>query len=528
MKHLFVEIREGTENLLKPDLLSRRWQYFALTVILLICSAARVVPTRYPPLDRTLWKEIDYIEISRNYWHHGLHFLSPEITWPAEPPRVTAMEFPLVPFVAANLYTVFGFGTVTVRFLPFIAYLVMATYVFLLVRREAGPVLGLASAMAAALMPIHHQFGRILFSEPLSIALSVGALYHFGKWTDTQKLKDGLFALVCFTLAVALKLEPLFLLLPLTWLWYRRHGLRIGAYGPFAAFVGLALILPAAWYLYAFHLSRTSIDVFGVVPFMQGHNKLQTLTMIRRPHFFLAIGHRIWDLAWGVTGVPFLLLGILISLPIKAMRFFYVYFAAVLIYFLIVAEGQLDAPYRQLNSAPVLSVFLALGVLSACGFILSRWRAGRGLQPNGVAIFAIVVVVLASVASYVKLLRSNYDNPAHPFAWTLAQEMKKDSSPRDRVIMLGEYDVHVGGNDLSPVTYYYSGLRGWTLQPKDFSMERVEDLVHRGATLFGVSREFGAVDFTNDAAARDLVQRIKEKYELLYENDGQMIVRLAR
>src|SRR5205807_8102682 len=127
------------------------------------------------------------------------------------------------------------------------------------------PVLGLASAMAAALMPIHHPFGRILFSEPLSIALSVGTLYHFAQWTDTRKPKDGLFAFVCFTLAVALKLEPLFLLLPLSWLWYRRHGLRIGAYGPVAVFVGLALILPAAWYLYAFHLSRTSIEVLGAV-----------------------------------------------------------------------------------------------------------------------------------------------------------------------------------------------------------------------------------------------------------------------
>jgi hypothetical protein len=261
---------------------------------------------------------------------------------------------------------------------------------------------------------------------------------------------------------------------------------------------------------------------------MQGHNKLQTLTMIRRPHFFLTLGHRVWELAWGLTGAPFLLWGLWIGLSVKAMRIFYVYLAAILIYFLIVAEGQLDAPYRQLNAVPVLSVFLALGVVSLCGFVVSRWRGDRGPQPSAAAISAILMIVLASAVSYVKLLRSNYDQPAHPFAWTLAQEMKKDSSPRDRVIMLGEYDVHVGGNDLSPVTYYYSGLRGWTLQPRDFSMERVEDLIHRGATLFALSREFEAVDLVQDAAARDLVQKIKTKYELLYENNGQMIVRLAR
>jgi hypothetical protein len=370
-------------------------------------------------------------------------------------------------------------------------------------------------------MPIHHQFGRILFSEPLSIALSVGALYHFSKWVDTRKLADSAMAFVCFTLAVALKLEPLFLLFPLTWLWYRRHSLRIGEYAPFTAFVALALILPTAWYLYAFYLSRASIDVFGVVPFIQGHDKLQTLTMLRRPHFFLTMGHRIGDLAWGLAGAPLLCAGFILSLAITAMRPFLVYLAAVLIYFMIVAEGQIDAPYRQLNAVPVLSVFIALGAMALCSFVL---RA----KERTVTVFALVVVTVASLASYRRLLISNSDGPAHPWAWTLAQEIKKKAGPNDRLIMLGEYDVHVGGNDLSPVTYYYSGLRGWTLQPPGWSMQRVRDLIGRGATLFAVTREFGSVDLVHDAAAINFVHSMKEKYELLYENDGQVILRLAR
>jgi len=526
MRRLFFEIRDEAERLLKQDL-PRFWQQAALAAILLVCAAARFGPTQHPPLDRTVWKEIDHIEISKNYWHHGMHFLSPEITWPAETPRVTAMEFPLVPFLAAALYEIFGLHPFTVRLIPFVAYLIMASYVFLLVRREAGPVLGLASALAAALMPIHHQFGRILFSEPVSIAMSVGAVYHFGKWVDTRRLRDGAFAGLCFTVAVALKLEPLFLMLPLAWLWYRKHGLRIREYGAFAGFVALVLILPIAWYSYAFYLSRTSIDVFGVVPFMQGHDKLQTLTMIRNPRFFVAIGHRIWDLAWGFAGAPLLVAGFVVSLTIRSLRLFHVYLAAIGIYFLIVAEGQLDTSYRQLNSVPVLSVFFALAVLSLCGVVLSRWRSGDGYSPGALTICALLVIALVSVPSYVKLLVSNPYTPAHPLAWSLAQEIRKNAGPGDRLVMLGEYDVHVGGNDLSPVTYYYSGLPGWTLQQRDLSIERTQDLTRRGATLLAVTREFGSVDLVHDAAMRSFVEKVRARYKLLYEEDGQLLFRLG-
>jgi hypothetical protein len=289
--------------------------------------------------------------------------------------------------------------------------------------------------------------------------------------------------------------------------------------------VALVLVLPIAWYSYAFYLSRTSIDVFGVVPFVQGHDKLQTLTMIRNPRFFVAIGHRIWDLAWSFAGAPLLVLGFLVSISSRALRLFHVYLAAIGIYFLIVAEGQLDTSYRQLNSVPVLSVFVALAALSLCAFVLSRWRSG-GYSPNLVTICALLTIALASVPSYIKLVISDPDSPAHPLAWTLAQEIRQNAGADDRLIMLGEYDVHVGGNDLSPVTYYYSGLRGWTLQQRDLSIERTQDLIGRGATLLAVTREFGSVDLIHDAAMCGFVEKLRTRYKLLYEKDGQFLFRL--
>ena len=154
-------------SLMEDRSLPASLQWTVLALILIGCLAVRLITIDVPPLDRTKWKEIDYIEISKNYVKNDFNFFKPEITWPAEPPRVTAMELPVVPFAAAILYKIFGYNVFTVRLIPLAFWLVLVVYVFLLARRELGPLVGLAAAMAAAIMPLYHEFRNILFSEPV-------------------------------------------------------------------------------------------------------------------------------------------------------------------------------------------------------------------------------------------------------------------------------------------------------------------------------------------------------------------------
>ena len=87
-------------------------------LLVFLTAGARLLAIRAPALDRTYWKEIDYIAISSNYRDHGFRFHRPEITWPAEEPRVTAMEFPLVPYVAALSYVPGRSGDLVMSFNP--------------------------------------------------------------------------------------------------------------------------------------------------------------------------------------------------------------------------------------------------------------------------------------------------------------------------------------------------------------------------------------------------------------------------
>lgn len=221
---LGLEWRRMLEQLLREDAVPIAWQRVFVCLVVAACFAVRLWTIDAPALDRTAWKEIDYIAISSNYWQHGFDFLWPEVSWPAEPPRVTEMELPLVPYAAALLYAVFGFSAYTVRITTVLAFLLLTLYVFRLAKRELGPLVGLMAALAASIMPLYHPFGRFLFSEPLMLATSVMGIFHFAEWVEFRRRRDWLLGLVGFTLALALKLEPLYLLLPLTWIAFRKYG----------------------------------------------------------------------------------------------------------------------------------------------------------------------------------------------------------------------------------------------------------------------------------------------------------------
>ena len=256
---------------------------------MLSCIFVRLLAIQFPALDRTAWKEIDYIAVSENYWKHGFNFFLPEITWPAEPPRFTAMELPIVPFAASLLYPLFGLNAFSVRMATLIAFLLMSFYVFKLGRRELGPTVGLLAALASSIPPLFQIFGSILYSEPLMMAVEVITLFHFAEWIDFGRRRDWILSALSFSIAIALKITPLYLLLPLVWLVFRKHKFNVTAHAKFSLFVLAALVLPILWYAYAYHLANTSLDVFGVLGGIgpsRGHDKLQTLSMLSDANWY--------------------------------------------------------------------------------------------------------------------------------------------------------------------------------------------------------------------------------------------------
>ena len=80
------------------------------------------------------------------------------------------------------------------------------------------------------------------------------------------------------------------------------------------------------------------------------------------------------------------------------------------------------------------------------------------------------------------------------------------------MVTLGAYSLNKGGNDVSPVIYYYTGIQGWTLQKNEWNVDTVEKLKNKGADLlvgYNLYREPGLIEFASE---------LKKIFPLLYEN----------
>ena len=520
-----------TRSLFAQDALPVRFQRVVLALILLGCCVVRVLTIDAPAIDRTDWKEIDHLMISGNYWTHGFHFLYPEIDWPAQPPRYTAMEFPLVPYLAALSYSVFGFHAFSARLVTLIAFVVASLYTFRLARRECGPVVGLVAALTAAALPLHHPFGKFLFSEPWVIACSVMCLFHYAEWADSRRKLDFVVALIAFSLSIALKLTPLYLLLPLTWIAVRRDGVTLPALKRVGVFTLGALVLPVAWYAWAYHLSVTYVDVFGVFGGrFGGHDKFQTLSMLSDPTWYRVMAGRLtWDILGGRPLLWLAFFGMFVSVLFRCAGLPLAYLAAIACFFGLVAEGQLDTPYRQLPVVPPISIMVALGLVGVAAIppsIRAWWLSRTEILPTSqrrhvlAAVLALLTVLCVSATHYREIVPQDPAIPVGKEKWDLAKRVRQLAGPEAKIVTLGEYTIHKGGNDLSPVLYYFSGLQGWSLQKEDCRPEVVSKLIDRGAT------HFVGLRLSREPETRPFVEILKSQYPVLYETSDALLLEL--
>jgi len=502
---------------------SNRWAIIAILVFAVI----RVFLIQIPQLDRTEWKEIDYITISKNYTKEGVKFWEPTISWPAEEPRVTAMEFPLVPYSASILYRAFGFNAFTVRALTSILFIVFAYYFYkTVILATANRQLAFLSLILALILPLNFIFGRLLFSGPAIITSVVLSVYHLLKWKQAGKRNNFVYAFIFLGLGVLLKPTTLYVALPLLYIYYlKKNSFRLKHYSAFALAIISAIIPAAIWYGYAYHLTQSSIDVFGV---FGGHNKFQTIRLLATLEWWKTMYLRLSELFGGRHMFLIFSIGVIAGLWKRRYHLFHVLLLSNLAFMFIVAEGHLDAPYRQFAFIASGSFFIALGLTTLASLfdtLYSHIQQKISTLPglNKGVLFAGIIALLMANFGYdlVTKLPTNKDYIYHPTMYKVARKLDRFKTDDSKIITTGNYGVEVGGNALCPVLYYYSNLQGWSLQQEDWDLDKIKQLKAKGADLF-----VGLKIFTNEAAQFN--EKVEKKYKTLHQTDKYIICDLTQ
>lgn len=526
LRDTFLDIGKQLDNLANPAWLSAKTANVVLGLILLLIATIRLSIIQTPALDRTEWKEIDYLTISENYQKNGYDFLHPQVSWPAETPRITAMELPVVPFMAGLLYPVFGKNVYSVRIIPLIAYLLIILFTFKLVKRETGVLPALLAALFVGIFPLGNFYRHYLFSEPVMIFFSVFAVYQYAEWMDYRKLWNLLLFIGGFSLALALKPTSLYLGLPLLWIYFRKYQFEWKKAGNFVFPMALSLVLPVLWFAHAYNLANNYIDVFGVFGGkFGGHDKFQTVTMLSSLDWYIEIYARLRRMLLGNAGLLLIGFGFLVGIFHKKSRLFIAYMLAIASFFIIVAEGNYDTHYRQLTIVPAAAYFLAVGTISLYlvikNFLSQQWSINTTSAGATAICICIGLLAITPVFKMERYLPRSKEFACHKPEWTLAQAIKEQVPGHQKIIMTGAYTIHKGGNDLSPIIYHYSGLTGWTLQEGEWTQNTIDNYEKKGATLLG------ALYYKREPELENFLQEMSRKYEVIYSNPEQQLLLLS-
>lgn len=443
-----------------PALLSalkKRGDGVLLGLILLLLLALLLRHVQEPLLDRHSWRQVDTASFARGlalgeYDLFHVKFLAyyPDgygIEGAAE------TEFNLYPLLVAALYRLFGVHEVLARLVSIAFTLGTAVWVYLLGRRYLDRAAALWAVLFLCFSPLYIFYGRTVQPEATVLFLSLGALYCFTRWLDDERWANYAAAALLAAVAFLTKIPSLYLGLPLlaaAWLKYRWRLLRQGRLWLFAA---LTLLPTVAYYLYAHQLYQQSgMTVYGISGGWPGSGKFDLWGQLLSPDFYRVMFTRLRGVILGRYGVWLLLAGLLIAPKKREEWLLYVWLGSVVLFILLVAQGNRQHEYYQLPLVPVAALFVgkALATLSRPQTLnLELLVVRRG---GGAALAALLL--LLSARSAWQALAPMYEQSS--LLLEVAQATARFTPPGEPVVILHDW-ARV------PEVFYYAHRRGWAI-----------------------------------------------------------------
>ncbi|MEK9137230.1 MAG: glycosyltransferase family 39 protein, partial [Bacteroidota bacterium] len=237
------------------------------------------------------WRQADMSRITMNYLRNGFRFLYPQVDWGGAGPGYVEMEFPLVPYLTALLYKMFGVHEVWALLIPFLCGISIVVVIYSLVKRMYDPAVALMAGLFTASSPLLSLASQTFLVEPPLLLSVVASVFFLVRWVDEDRTQDFLLSALFTTLAVLLKLTMLYIGLPLLLLFivkYRSGTLRQLRFWLFGV---LTLLPPFLWYFHAHSLYLEYGNTFGILA--GGYNKFARAELLLSPDFYILMAKRI-------------------------------------------------------------------------------------------------------------------------------------------------------------------------------------------------------------------------------------------
>lgn len=374
------------------SLLEHKW---IVAGVLIFLFALTFVPRLYkidnPVADWHSWRQADTAAVTRNFVKEGFTPLFPKFdslnslnegNLP-NPNRYFFAEFPIYNSIVYIFYSLFGVNEVYARLVSIFFASLTTVFLYLLTRKFSSNMVALMAAVFFALMPYNIYYGRVIMPDPLHIFFSVITLYLVAQWAERKTMLWAVLAGLTTAGMILTKPYGLVLGLPILYLLWRGYGWKLIKQPSLYVYGALALIPFALW---RWHIHQYPEGMFGTAwLFNQGNIRFTGA------YFRWLIFDRMNRLMFATGGFVLFWLGLMKGYTKKEGLFYYIWLGSVVLFFVVIAKGNVTHDYYQMPLVPIGCILMAQGVVFLLEF-------GKGeftrLVNTGIA-GALVLLMLA-------------------------------------------------------------------------------------------------------------------------------------
>lgn len=325
-----------------------------LALIVLLAFVLRLYRIDAPLADWHSWRQADTSAVSRNFVKTGFDLLHPRFddisNAPSKmenPQGYRFVEFPIYNAIQAALYKTFSVFNLEVwgRLTSILFSLGSLIFLYLIVEKYLGINIALLASFFFAVLPFNIYYSRTILPEAMMLFASLGMILFW----DYK-----LFFIFFAALSFLLKPFTLVLLLPIAYLYWQKWQFNYLKWGVLVFSCFVALLPFIAWRWWMSHFPE------GIPQSAWLFNEAGI--RFKGAWFYWLFAERVGKLILGYWGLILFGLGLVAKPTKKEGLFFLSWLGAILVYFIIIAGGNVQHDYYQVLAIPIICVFLAKGV----------------------------------------------------------------------------------------------------------------------------------------------------------------------
>lgn len=437
-----------------------------LGITLLFLTLLTFIPRMYkfnnPIADWHSWRQADTASMTRNFIREGYTPLLPKFdTYNSlneyqlpNPKRYFLAEFPIYNTFVYFSYKWFGYFSPEQwgRIVSIISSVFATTALYFLVREYSSQKVAFFSAVFFAILPYNIYYGRVIMADPLHIFFSISTFLFVTLWLKKNSIPFALLAALMYAGALLTKPYALVLLLPLVYLILKHYRFAFFKNPGFYLFA-LISFAPFLWWRY--HIGQYPEGQFGTSWLYNQGNIRFTGAFFR-----WLIFDRMNRLIFATGGFVLFWLGMIKGNDKKEGLFYYLWLASILIFFTVIAKGNVTHDYYQLPIVPIGCIFMAKGI----EFLYLQGHTF--LKRLFYMVTAVLLVLLMLAFGWYEI--KGYFNINRPEIVAAGKEV-------DRILPKDAKVIAPYQND--PAFLYQTNRKGWT-----FGDDKIAQYIKEGAT----------------------------------------------